>query len=300
LPRASIDIGSNSILLLVLDDKGQRLHDEARVVGLGRGLAARGMFQPDRMDAAAEILRDYARTASSLGVPPYEVRAVATSASRRALNARSFYERVRAESGLQVEIISGVQEALYTWLGARHELRLPDGPIAVVDLGGGSTEVVLGEGPEPGPRCSLEIGTVRLTEEHLGLEADRYRPADLARLRAAVQEALQAGLSWPALPRALVAVAGTATTLAAMDAGLVSWDRSRVHGRRLTRNALLGQIDLLLHADRAERRRLAAVSPERADTLLAGAVVLEAVLGHARRDSLIASDGGVRRGVLAG
>ncbi len=298
MPRAAIDIGSNTLLLLVVDDEGNTIHDEARVVGLGQGLGSRGLFRPDRMDAAVEVLCDFADTARSLGVPPYDVRAVATSAARRALNARTFLERVQARSQLGVEIITGEREAQLTWRGATGGLRMPDGPIAVVDLGGGSTEVVQGVGAEIRERVSLELGSVRLTEAFFGPTPDRVRPAALAQLREAVAAGI-ADHSWERLPRAIIAVAGTATTLAAMERGLTVWDRDQVHGMRLTRGALRRQIDRLLHSDAAERRVLAAIAPARADYLLAGAVVLDAICASAMRDSMVVSDGGVRHGLLA-
>lgn len=298
MPRASIDIGSNTLLLLVLDDSGRTLHDEATVVGLGRGLGAKGLFQPDRMDAAVTCLARYAARARELGVPPYEVKVAATSAARRALNARSFVGRVHTETGLSIHIVSGEEEARLTWLGALGGLQLPDGPVGVVDLGGGSTELVLGEGDRMIHRSSLELGSVRLTESFLQQgPGGRYRPADLARLKAHIVECLEA-FSWQALPKALVAVAGTATTLGAIQRGLTHWDRSQVHGRRLTRASLRTWIDRLLASTADQRRVWAAVSPERADYLLAGACVLEAVCTSARRDSLLLSDGGVRHGIL--
>jgi exopolyphosphatase/guanosine-5'-triphosphate,3'-diphosphate pyrophosphatase len=182
VPRAAVDIGSNSVLLLVLAEDGTMLHDEARVVGLGKGLGDKGMFRPDRMDAALEALGDYATVAQELGVPPYDVSVAATSATRRALNARSFIERVHKETGLRVKVISGEEEARLTWRGALRALDLPSGPVAVVDLGGGSTELVVGDGNLMGPRVSLELGSVRLTETFFGDNPQRYRPTDLARM----------------------------------------------------------------------------------------------------------------------
>ena len=297
MPRAAVDIGSNSVLLLVLAEDGTLLHDEARVVGLGRGLGDKGMFRPDRMDAALDALKDYASVAQALGVPPYDVSVAATSATRRALNARSFIERVHQQTGLRVNVISGEEEARLTWKGALGALDLPKGPIGVVDLGGGSTELVIGDGDLMGPRVSLELGSVRLTESFFGDSPQRYRPTDLARMKSHILEVVT-GFRWPALPRALVAVAGTATTLAAMELGLKEWDREVVHGSRLTRAALRRWTDRLLASSPLERRQWAAVSPARADYLLAGACVLEAVCSHAHRDSLRVSDGGVRHGLL--
>lgn len=299
MPRASIDLGSNSVLLLVVDDDGATLHDEARVVGLGSGLGDRGMLRPDREAAALEALVEYAQTARGLGVQPWEITTAWTSSGRRALNATGFIQRVEAACRIRLGVISGEEEARLTWKGALAHLPLPGGPIGVVDLGGGSTELVLGEGERIGSRVSLELGSVRLTEQFFGATPQRYRPQDLARLRAFVDDAFAAH-TWTHLPRALVAVAGTATTLAAMELGLTTWDREAVHGSRLTRAALRRQIDRLLPTGPRERRDIAAVSPDRADFLLAGACVLDAACGAAYKDSLRITTGGVRHGLLMG
>jgi exopolyphosphatase/guanosine-5'-triphosphate,3'-diphosphate pyrophosphatase len=253
MPRASIDLGSNSVLLLVRDDDGATLHDEARVVGLGAGLGDRGLLRPDREEAALAALADYAQTAARLGVSPWQIEAAWTSSGRRALNAAAFAGRVEAATRIRLRVISGEEEGRLTWLGALGDLPLPDGPIGVVDLGGGSTELVLGEGPRIGSRASLEIGSVRLTEQFFGPQPGRYKPTDLARLRTHV-DAVVAEHTWQVLPRALVGVAGTVTTLAAMSLGLTTWDRDRVHGSRLTRGTLRRQIDQLLAAGPRERR----------------------------------------------
>ncbi|MCB9777922.1 MAG: Ppx/GppA family phosphatase [Alphaproteobacteria bacterium] len=297
-PRAAIDIGSNSLLLLVRSPSGDTLHDEATVVGLGRGLGDRGLFRPDRMDAAVEVLARYAQAALAHGVPAADVRAVATSAARRALNADTFFQRVLERTGLRIEVISGPEEARLTWLGALDGVPLPLGSVAVVDLGGGSTEVVVGEGERLAFRTSMEIGAVRLTEAFFGEGFDRYDPRDLGRLREAVQDAC-AVLTPDHHARSVVGVAGTATSLSAMNLGLTAWDRDAVHGSRLRRADLRRWTDRLLASSAAERREWAAVEPARADYLLAGAVVLETVLTSLRRESMLVSDGGVRHGLLA-
>lgn len=297
MPRASIDLGSNSVILLVVDEDGTTLHDEARVVSLGAGLGDRGMLRPDREEAALEALRSYAETAASLGVRPWEILTAWTSSGRRALNATGFVQKVEEQTRIRLSVVTGEEEARLTWAGALAGLTVPDGPLGVIDLGGGSTELVLGEGSRIGSRVSLELGSVRLTEQFFGVEPRRYRPQDLARLRAFVERTLGEH-TWSHLPRALVAVAGTATTLAAMELGLTAWDRNRVHDFRLTRAALRRQIDRLLPTGPRERRDLAAVSPARADFLLAGACVLEAACSAAHKDSLRISDGGVRHGLL--
>jgi exopolyphosphatase/guanosine-5'-triphosphate,3'-diphosphate pyrophosphatase len=297
MPRAAIDIGSNSLLLLVMDDAGNVLHDEARVIGLGRGLGERGVFRPDRMDAALATLQDYIVTAQGLGVPVGELRAVATSASRRALNANTFYATVRGRTGLRVNVISGDEEARLTWLGGVDGLQVGPGPALLCDPGGGSTEVILGEGPHIRTRVSLEIGTVRLTEQYLGVGI--VSPTSLARLREHVDHAVATLDFGDVLPRSAIAVAGTATTLAAADLGLSTYDASVVHGASLTAAALRRWIDRLLPATPEQRRALVAVSPDRADTLLAGAVILLAVLERTRRQAWRVSDRGLRFGLLA-
>lgn len=297
-PRAAIDIGSNTLLLLVRDERGETIHDEATVVGLGRGLGDRGLFRPDRMENALLVLRRYVARAGELGVPAARIQAAATSAARRALNSGTFFQKVQDELGLHVRIISGLEEARLTWLGALDGLALPLGSVAVVDLGGGSTEVISGEGERIQLQTSLELGTLRLTEAWFGEAPDRYDPRALSRLRGHCAQECRA-LSSARHPRSVVAVAGTATTLAAIQIGLRSWDREAVHGSRLTRADLRRFIDQLLASDAAQRRELAAVAPERADLLLAGACVLEAVLTALQRESLTVSDGGLRHGLLA-
>jgi exopolyphosphatase/guanosine-5'-triphosphate,3'-diphosphate pyrophosphatase len=294
--RASIDIGSNSILLLVCDADGKVLHDEQRVVGLGRGLGESGVFRHDRMEAATAVLVEYAARARALGVEAEAVRAVATSAARRALNAAAFVATIRRTSGLRVEVISGEEEARLCWVGSLTGLTLADGPVLLCDPGGGSTEVIVGEGGLVQRRVSLEIGTVRLTEAFLGYDA--VDPAALARARNAIDDAVS-GLSLPQLPRTAVAVAGTATTLAAATLGQARFDAAAVHDSVLSASALRTWIDRLLAAGPGGRRRLLSVSPERADTALVGACILLRVLEVSRRPSWRISARGLRFGLLA-
>jgi exopolyphosphatase/guanosine-5'-triphosphate,3'-diphosphate pyrophosphatase len=295
MPRAAIDIGSNSILLLVLDDDGAVLHDEATVVGLGRGLGDRGLFAPDRMKAAEGVLKAYVATARKFGVDPHRIKAVATSAARRAHNAPTWLARVLRRLSLRVQIITGEEEARLTWLGALRDLSIPSGPILVVDLGGGSTELVLGEGTHIAMRVSLEVGSVRLMEAFLGTE--RVEPAALMQARNHVESQFASVVLDPQ-PRAVIGVAGTVTTLATMGLGLTSWDADAVHGTQLSRSDLASASDALLAAGPAERRALAPCAPDRADYLLAGAAILDRALFAARRQAMIVSDRGLRFGVL--
>ncbi len=296
MSRAAIDIGSNSLLLTILDDAGAIVVDEAQVVGLGRGLGDRGLFASDRIAHAEEVLAEYVKAAAEHGVSAGSIRAVATSGARRAMNAQTWFARLQKSLGLRIRTITGDEEARLSWLGARRDLDLPEGPLLVVDIGGGSTELVLGEGDRIFGRASLEIGSVRLTEAYLGV--GHVDPSGLAKLRNHVDSQVASVKLEPA-PRTVIGVAGTVTTLGAMALGLEQYSSAEVHGGKLTRVELARFIDRLLPASPAERRQIAAVSPDRADYLLAGATILDRVLQSSRRPQLTVSDRGLRFGLLA-
>ncbi len=301
MPKASVDIGSNSVLLLVVDDQGRRLHDEARVVGLGKGLGERGLFQPDRMDAAEKALTDYVAVARQYGVEPWSIKAVATSASRRAMNADTFFAKLQRTLGLRVRVISGEEEARLTWLGALVDLPEHAEPRVVVDLGGGSTEVVVGHAGEVRQRVSLEFGTVRLTERFISEGPDgRVLPESLAPLVEYLDvEIRRIPFALPPDCR-VIGVAGTVTTLAAMRRGLERYDGELVHGMSLSKRDLRDFADRLGAATRAERLEMARIEPARADFLFAGATVLHRLLVNLRADQMLVSDRGLRYGVLVG
>ena len=224
---------------------------------------------------------------------------IATSASRRAANAPDFFARVEAETGIRVRIVSGLEEAQLTWKGALLGLPIDDLSYAVIDLGGGSTEIVTGDLNQAAsitPR-SLEIGTVRLTEAFFGSRPSVYDFESYVDMRTHIATHLR-DVDWRTIPSHIIAVAGTATTLGAMELGLQHWDRNLVHGTHLQQSALLRWIDRLLHSTSEQRVEWAAVSPERADYLLAGASVLESICEAAGRNSLWVSDGGVRHGAM--
>jgi exopolyphosphatase/guanosine-5'-triphosphate,3'-diphosphate pyrophosphatase len=297
MTRAAVDIGSNSLLLLVLNDQGEVMRDLSRVIGLGRGLGDAGEFAPDRIRAAVQTLAQFALEAQSFGIAPGDVRVAATSAARRAHNAQDFIDQVHSETGLRVQVISGEQEARLTWLGARLGLDLPEASVGVVDLGGGSTEIVVGTGADIETKRSLEIGTVRLTEKVCGAPPEvftlEHREEMLARATLAI-----APIEWSSRPELLIGVAGTATTLAASELNLERWNAEVVHGFDLTRDALERWTHRLVGPDRAARRALTRVSPERADTVLAGACILLRVCEDAGIDGLKISVGGIRHGLL--
>lgn len=290
---AAVDLGSNSLLLAVQSADGRLLHDQAEVVGLGKGLGDLGEFEPARMAHAEQVLRHYVQVAAAHGVPPKEIRICATSGARRASNAPAFFESMKHALGIDIQTISGDEEAQLSYLGALRGLTLREGPVLVIDLGGGSTEIIIGQGELISYRTSLEVGAVRLTEA-FGL--DQERPA-IQEALAHLQDLLSA-VVLPHKPSQAVVVAGTATTLAAMDAGLATYKGSAVHGRSLSRQRLDYWQQRMLQATPEERLSLAAVSPKRADYLAGGAAVIGAVLDFCELESCQASDAGLRFGIL--
>jgi exopolyphosphatase/guanosine-5'-triphosphate,3'-diphosphate pyrophosphatase len=290
---AAIDLGSNSLLLAVESADGTLLHDQAEVVGLGKGLGDMGQFEPARMAHAEQVLRHYVQVADSHGIPPQQIRICATSGARRASNAPQFFDQMKRELGIKIQTISGEEEAQLSYLGALRGLELEEGPVLVIDLGGGSTEIIIGQGELISYRTSLEVGAVRLTEA-FGLDQDSSGlPDALSHL-----QDLLAAVVLPAKPSQAVVVAGTATTLAAMDAGLSTYQGKAVHGRLLTRERLNHWQHRLLQADAGQRKTLASVSPKRADYLAGGAAVIATVLHFCGLEACIASDAGLRFGIL--
>ena len=295
MPRAAIDVGSNSILLVIVDDEGRVLEDEVNVVGLGRGLGDRGLFAPDRMAAGEEVLREYIALAAKHDVGSWSIEAVATSGARRAMNATTWLSRVQRKMGLRVRIITGSEEAALTWRGATDGLPQAE-TLLLIDLGGGSTELVLGKGAEIERSTSMEVGSVRLTEEFLGMEVPD--PTGIGPMKNRIDtEILQAALDGTATT--VVGVAGTVTSLATMALGLEKWDADAVHHSALTRADLEVFIARLTAANPQERRAMVPASPERADYLLAGATILDMILAATGHTELIVSDRGLRYGLLA-
>jgi exopolyphosphatase/guanosine-5'-triphosphate,3'-diphosphate pyrophosphatase len=292
MKKAVVDLGSNSVLLTVVEGENI-LHDEARVVGLGKNLGAGGQFDPERMTAALAALHDFAERADSLGVPPGQVHGIATSASRRASNSAAFYAQVATETGLNFRIISGEEEALASHAGSRGGLGLdPESRLFTLDLGGGSTEMVIGDHENIFWWSSVELGSARLTED-FSLDG---KP-DVTGMKAYIHNALK-DIPTNFRCETVVAMAGTATTLGAIDAGLRTWKPEGVHGRCLTRKALKGLALQLEEATPIKRQEISAVSPERADFLLAGALIIDGILARLNAEECMLSVRGLRFGFL--
>lgn len=276
---AVVDIGTNSTRLLIAEvdpESGslQELARDSRVTRLGQGVDASGSLAEDAVERVRGVLADYHAEIERQGCEANM--AVLTSAVRDAENGAEFAERVRADFELDARVLSGDEEAQLTFLGAMSTR--PEGsadvPTVVVDIGGGSTEFVIGRRRKAGFHVSLHVGVVRMSERHI--HTDPPAPEELQQLAADVRRNFEEGL--PAAERQAVgqaiAVAGTATSAAAIDQELDPYDPERVNGYRLT----LGTVELLLarlaDLDEAARREVVGLHPDRAPTIVAGMIVL--------------------------
>ncbi len=229
-PVAAIDCGTNSTRLLVADPAGRPLERLMRITRLGEGVDATGVLSTEAMDRCLAVLKEYRQVMDGFGV--VRGRAVATSAARDAANGGEFLDAVQDVTGVRPELLAGTEEGRLSLAGAVAELDPSDGPFLVLDIGGGSTELVAGSGSHDPELAvvSLQMGCVRLTERFF--RSDPPEPAELEVAEAEVSRLLDAAIAaHPALSAAhrLVGLAGTITTLAAVHQGLADYDRDRIH-----------------------------------------------------------------------
>lgn len=279
-----VDIGTNSTRLLIADvedDAIEELDRRSQVTRLGQGVDASGRLSEEAMERVFATLAAYRDAMDAADVPADARVAVLTSAARDAANGSDFTTRVRSDYGLDARTLDGDQEARTSFRGATHGR--PPGertPLLVFDIGGGSTELIVGAAGdrEPAFHVSLQAGVVRQTERHL--HRDPPSPRELQQLADEVQAAIEAAVPAEvrATARSAVGVAGTATSLAAIDQQLDPYDPRRVHGYVLE----LAEVELLLarlaQMDLAERRRVRGLHPDRAPTIVAGAAIMVEVL----------------------
>ena len=296
---AAIDCGTNSLRLLVadVDPVAGRLTDVDRrmeIVRLGQGVDATGRLAPEALDRTLHALAGYAKIIKATSADA--VRMVATSATRDAANAADFVRGVEGVLGVPPEVLSGQDEAYLSFTGATAELAAPaapggqaavaGGPYLVVDIGGGSTEFVLGDGQPPGhpaartglSALSVDIGCVRLTERHL--HTDPPSRAEIAAAAADIEAALDAvAAAMPAATaRTLVGLAGSVTTVAGLALGLAEYDPGRIHHARVSAAQVAEQTGRLLGQTRAQRAALGVMHPGRVDVIGGGAMVLDHVM----------------------
>jgi exopolyphosphatase/guanosine-5'-triphosphate,3'-diphosphate pyrophosphatase len=294
---AAVDCGTNSIRLLVADLDGSTkvdVHREMRVVRLGEGVDRTGQLSDAALDRTRLALVDYAATCASLGVE--RTRMVATSATRDASNRSTFVGMVSATLGVEPEVVSGAEEAALSFTGATADLAAEDGPFLVMDVGGGSTEFVLGT-TKVDAALSVDIGCVRLTERHLVDDPPTAAQVEAARrdINAALDRVLEAVPA--ATARTAVGLAGSVTTLAALALGLTEYDATRIHLSRLTSQQVTSLTDRLLAMTRQERAALPVMHPGRVDVIGGGALVLENAMQRLSLDEVLVSEADILDGI---
>ena len=282
---AAVDLGTNTTRLLVadiVDGTLDEVHRETRFTRLGEGVDARRRLLPVAIARVRNTLSDYRRTLESLGSE--RTLLVATSAVRDAENGEALLGEIEWSYGFATRLLSGEDEAAMTVRGVGSGREPPPGTL-ILDIGGGSTELIVDE-----RHSSLELGSVRHTERFLHF--DPPEPRELAQCAGSVRSLLAEHVPDDVRARVTeaIGVAGTLTTLAALDLGLAAYDRERVHGHRLGRDAARAQLERLASLPLSERRELPAMEPERAPVIVAGAVILTETLDYFGLDAIEVSE----------
>ncbi|MEW2620626.1 Ppx/GppA phosphatase family protein [Streptomyces sp. NPDC048106] len=304
---AAIDCGTNSIRLLVADADpatGELVELDRRmtIVRLGQGVDRTGRLAPEALERTFAACREYAEVIKEHGAE--RLRFVATSASRDAENRDDFVRGVLDILGVEPEVITGDQEAEFSFTGATRELAGRTDlatPYLVVDIGGGSTEFVVGDGQVRAAR-SVDVGCVRMTERHLvhgGEVSDPPTEQQIAAIRADIEAALD--LAEQTVPlreaRTLVGLAGSVTTVSAIAQDLPDYDSARIHHSRVSRARVREITERLLHSTHAERATIPSMHPGRVDVIGAGSLVLLAIMERTGAEEVVVSEHDILDGI---
>ena len=298
---AFVDIGTNTILCLITELKNDGsfdvLDDLAEITRLGQGVHQTGRISPEGEERSLKVLQRYLERCKRLNVE--EIIAVGTSALRDARNSAEVRARFKEQLGLDIRVISGDEEAGYSFLAVQKGLPLNRRELLVVDVGGGSTEFIRGNAAGVVEAISINVGSVRLTEQFL--HSDPVQSEECEKMVVAIEKELRR------LPNqwlkdssilTLVGIAGTFTTLSAVEKKLVCYTHGEVHGSRLTLIEVRRQVALFQGKTIAERKAIPGLEPKRADVILAGACLIERIMTLFHSERVIVSDQGVRYGLL--
>ena len=294
---AAIDCGTNSIRLLIADIDGNNFREVVRdmeIVRLGQGVDETGQFHPDAITRTLSAVDKFAAEIAKRGVE--KIRFCATSATRDATNRHLFVDGVRERLGIELEVITGEEEAALSFAGAIKDLDPTNGPFLVVDIGGGSTEFVFGTSTVEAAR-SVNIGCVRMTERHFASEPATAEQIELARTD--IQAAIAQAASVVPITKAktLVAVAGTATTVAAAALELPEYDRYTIHLSRISAQQTHDAAKMFATSSRDQRLSLGYMHPGRVDVIAAGSLVLSEIMKATGATEFVASESDILDGM---
>ena len=294
---AAIDCGTNSIRLLIADIDGNNFREIVRdmeIVRLGQGVDQTGQFHPDAIARTLAAVDKFAAEIAKRGVE--KIRFCATSASRDATNRHLFVDGVRERLGIELEVISGDEEAALSFAGAIKDLDPSNGPFLVVDIGGGSTEFVFGTATVEAAR-SVNIGCVRMSERHFA--SDPATPEQIEAARTDIQAAIAQAAAVVPITKAktLVAVAGTATTVAAAALDLPEYDRYAIHLSRISAQQTHDAATMFATKTREQRISLGYMHPGRVDVIAAGSLVLSEIMKATGATEFVASESDILDGM---
>ena len=294
---AAIDCGTNSIRLLIADIDGNNFREVVRdmeIVRLGQGVDETGQFHPDAIARTLAAVDKFAAEIAKRGVE--KIRFCATSATRDATNRHLFVDGVRDRLGIELEVISGDEEAALSFAGAIKDLDPNNGPFLVVDIGGGSTEFVFGTSTVEAAR-SVNIGCVRMTERHFASDPATVQQIESARtdIQAAIAQA--AAVVPITQAKTLVAVAGTATTVAAAALNLPEYDRYAIHLSRISAQQTHDAATMFATSTREQRLALGYMHPGRVDVIAAGSLVLSEIMKATGASEFVASESDILDGM---
>jgi exopolyphosphatase/guanosine-5'-triphosphate,3'-diphosphate pyrophosphatase len=301
---AAVDCGTNSTRLLVarLGDDGELVTIERlmRITRLGQGVDATGRLAPEAIGRTTDVLAEYRTVLERHGAT--EVRATATSAARDAANRDDFFGSATAALGSRPELLAGDEEGRLSFLGATADLPVTGGPYLVADIGGGSTELVVGSftpagRPDVGGVTSLDVGCVRVTERHLHHDPPTTDELDEASVYLGTRIAAALDDLPGARGASLLGLAGTVSTVAAVEQGLETYDRDRIHHAVLTTASIEAITDQLAALPVAVRAQVPGVEPGRAEVIVGGCLVLRALVRAAGVASLVVSEADILDGL---
>ncbi len=294
---AVIDIGTNTILLLVADADGEggivRVTDEQVIARLGKGVDASRNILPETIDRCIGFLNEYLRRIEFLKTEHIVV--TGSSALRDARNRGEFLARVKNECGIEIEILSGVEEARWSYTGAVSGFVRASTRYAVLDIGGGSTELALGTGPDVLNSASIDIGAVRLTERFFKSSPPAEKDIELC--AGHIDEAIGALPLFDAHEVCFVGVAGTVTTLAALELELKAYNSDAIAGFPLNRGSVRYWLSVISRLGLKELREIMRIDPGRTDVILAGILILNRMMERRGVETCVVSERGLRYGI---
>jgi exopolyphosphatase/guanosine-5'-triphosphate,3'-diphosphate pyrophosphatase len=304
--QAVIDVGTNSVKLLVAEVGGGEVRPLAEIseqTRLGHGFYETRRLLPAALDHTARVVAEFSGVAAQWGAAPPRV--IATSAAREAVNQSDLIEAIRQASGLTVRVISGDQEAAWAFRGVANEARFAGRPLLIVDVGGGSTQCIVGQDRKQRFCRSFSLGAVRLLEWLR--PADPPSPHDGERCRSAIRTFLDESVrpvlaphleAFPAGTLQLVGVSGTSSVLAGMELGLLAYDRDAIESQPLTVAQVRARLSQLWSLSLVERRKVPGLPPNRADLILTGTAIYAGIMEAFGFNRLQVSTRGYRFGVL--